>query len=405
MTSSYTHTTYQIERRKIMKSEEKIITNNAYEHYRKNPLFKGLGEEQIKTLFSVSKEITLDEEMYLMHEGDQAKEIFFIIEGTIEICRYNAKHKQSHPIATLHTGDTVGEVALLDNGLRSASVRAKTFSRLRSISFTDLQTIADKDKGIYSIFFQLSKNIGQRLRNTNDVALLALEKQVDEYKTRVSLGNFFVYVVIMLSLYTFSLDGLKYVMNVGKDSSFITLPLTLIFVIFFFFFIKSSDFPLETFGLTFRNWKRSIFEGVVFTIPFVVIILAVKWLLINYLSGYAGRSLIDGFSAMNENPKLWWTFLVLYWFVVSPLQELLARGGLQGPLEEFLSAKHKAFLSILVSNLLFSTLHLFMSLQIALLVFIPGIYFGWLYSRSHNLLGVWIAHALVGTIGLSIVGF
>jgi hypothetical protein len=33
------------------------------------------------------------------------------------------------------------------------------------------------------------------------------------------------------------------------------------------------------------------------------------------------------------------------------------------------------------------------------------VYFGWLYSRTHNLLGVWIAHALVGTIGLSIVGF
>ena len=64
---------------------------------------------------------------------------------------------------------------------------------------------------------------------------------------------------------------------------------------------------------------------------------------------------------------------------------------------------HKAAVAVLVSNLLFSAMHLFMSLEIALLVFIPGVYFGWLYSRTHNLLGVWIAHALVGTIGLSIV--
>lgn len=35
----------------------------------------------------------------------------------------------------------------------------------------------------------------------------------------------------------------------------------------------------------------------------------------------------------------------------------------------------------------------------------PGVYFGWLYSRAHNLLGVLIAHALVGTIGPSLVGF
>jgi hypothetical protein len=387
-----------------MKSEkQKMNDGNVYERSRKNPLFEGLSEEQIKALFLISKEITLEKDMYLMHEGEPAKEIFLIIEGTLEISRYNPKHKQYHSIATLSSGDIVGEVALLDNGPRSASVCATTFCRLRSISFADLQAIANKDKAIYSIFYQLSRNIGQRLRHSNDIALQAMQKQIDEFKTRVSLGKFFVYVVIMLSLFTFSLDGLKYVMNVGKNTSFITLPLTLAFFIFFIFFIKSSDFPLKTFGLTLDNWKKAIFEGVVFTIPFTIIILAVKYLLINFISSYAGRPLIEGFTAMNAEPKTWWTFLFIYWLLVAPLQELLSRGGLQGPLEEFLSSKHKAALAILVSNLLFSAMHLFMSLQIALLVFIPGIYFGWLYSRTHNLLGVWIAHALVGTIGLSIV--
>jgi membrane protease YdiL (CAAX protease family) len=118
-----------------------------------------------------------------------------------------------------------------------------------------------------------------------------------------------------------------------------------------------------------------------------------------------GRPLIEGFNAMNANPSKWWTFLFIYILIVVPLQEFVARGSLQGPLEEFLSSKYKVLLAILVSNLLFSTMHLFMSLEIALLTFIPGVYFGWLYSRTHNLLGVWIAHAIVGTIGLSIVGF
>jgi len=130
-----------------------------------------------------------------------------------------------------------------------------------------------------------------------------------------------------------------------------------------------------------------------------------KWVLINYVSGYMGKPLIEGIASMNADPKTWWTFLLIYILIVAPLQEFLSRGGLQGPLEEFLSSKYKVPLAILVSNLLFSTMHLFMSLEIALLVFIPGVYFGWLYSRTHNLLGVWIAHALVGTIGLSIVGF
>lgn len=388
-----------------MASEVQINANNVYEQSRKNSLFDGLNENQIKTLFSISKEITLEKDCFLMHEGDPAREIFLIMEGKLEISRYNAKHNQNHVIATLKAGDTVGEVALLDRGSRSASACAKSFCRLRCISFDNLQAIANQDKEIYSIFFHLSKNIGQRLRHSNDVALEAMEKQLDEFKTRVTLGNFFVYIVIMLSLFTFSLDGLRYIMNVGKNSSYITLPLTLAFFVFFIIFIKTSGFPLSTFGLTFKNWKKAVVEGIVFTIPFAGLILAVKWLLISYMPHYMGRPLIEGLASMHTDPKTWWTFIAIYILLVAPLQEFLSRGGLQGPLEEFLSSKYKVPLAILVSNLLFSTLHLFMSLEIGLLVFIPGVYFGWLYSRSHNLLGVWIAHALVGTVGLSIVGF
>ena len=388
-----------------MTSDVHINSSNVYEQSRKNSLFDGLNEEEIQTLFSISREVTLDQDDLLMREGDPAREIFLILEGELGIIRYDAKHNQNHVIATLKSGDTVGEVALMDQGSRSASVCARTFCRLRSISFDDLQSIAAKDTAIYSIFFQLSKNIGRRLRHSNDVALEAMEKQLDEFRTRVTLGNFFVYIVIMLSLFTFSLDGLKYIMNVGKNSSYITLPLTLAFFVFFIFFIKTSNFPLSTFGLTLKNWKKAVFEGIVFTLPFAAVIVAVKWILIHYLPHYAGRPLIEGLAAMDADPKTWWTFLIIYILLVAPLQEFLSRGGLQGPLEEFLSSRYKAPLAILVSNLLFSALHLFMSLEIGLLVFIPGVYFGWLYSRTHNLLGVWIAHALVGTVGLAIVGF
>ena len=388
-----------------MTSDHQTTAENVYEFFLKNSLFEGLNEEQIKTLFSITKEITLEKDCYIMREGDPAREFFLIIDGHLEITRYDAKHKQHHTIATLKAGDTVGEVSLLDGGLRSASACAKSFCHLRSISFDDLQSVADKDKTIYSVFYHLAKNISQRLRHSNDVALEAKEKQLDEFKTRVTLGNFFVYIVIMLSLFTFSLDGLKYIMNVGKHSSYITLPLTLAFFVFFIFFMKTSSFPLSTFGLTLNNWKKAVFEGIVFTIPFAVVILAAKWFLISYVPHYMGRPLIEGLARMSAESNTWWTFLVIYILLVAPLQEFLSRGGLQGPLEEFLSSKYKVPLAILVSNLLFSTMHLFMSLEIGLLVFIPGVYFGWLYSRTHNLLGVWIAHALVGTVGLAIVGF
>jgi membrane protease YdiL (CAAX protease family) len=130
--------------------------------------------------------------------------------------------------------------------------------------------------------------------------------------------------------------------------------------------------------------------------------------LIHSIPAYEGRSLIEPY-ALFKNPadhtiEVWLTLLVVYGLFVAPLQELMARGALQGLLEQFLTGKHKVFLSIIASNLIFSTAHIFMSFEIGILVFVGGLYLGWLYSRTHNLVGVWVAHWLCGSWALSVVG-
>jgi CRP-like cAMP-binding protein len=382
--------------------------HDGYELFATNPLISGLSKEQIQELFSISQEITLNKGEYLMREGDPANEMFLIMEGSVEISKFDEKYKQHYVIHTLHAGDSVGEVALLDSGPRSASVRAKTHTRLRKLSFADIHEIANKDKAIYSICFQLSKNISQRLRVTNDVARDALEKQVDEYKTRVAMGNFVVNVIIALCLIAFALDGLKYAMSIAPTSSYVTLPLTFFLLIFIFSLMRSSNLPWSSFGFTLTNLKRSIYEGVGFTCIIMVLIVGLKWVLIHSIPAYEGRSLIEPY-ALFKNPadhtiEVWLTLLVVYGLFVAPLQELMARGALQGLLEQFLTGKHKVFLSIIASNLIFSTAHIFMSFEIGILVFVGGLYLGWLYSRTHNLVGVWVAHWLCGSWALSVVG-
>ena len=382
--------------------------DNTYELFAKNPLIAGLKEEQIRTLFSISQEITLSNGEYLMREGDPASEMFIIMEGSLEVRKFDMKYRQDYVINTLHTGDSVGELALLDNGPRSASIRAKTFTCLRKLPFADIHEIANKDNAILSIIFELSKNISKRLRCTTDVARDALEKQVDEYKTRVAMGNFIVNVIIALCLIAFGLDGLKYAMSIAPTSSYVTIPLTFSLLIFTYFLMKSSNLPWSSFGLTFTNLKRSVYEGIGFTCIIMVLIIGLKLTLIHFIPAYEGRSLIEPY-ALFKNPadhtiEVWLTFSVIYGLLVSPLQELMARGALQGLLEQFLAGEHKILLSIIASNLIFSTAHLFMSFQIGILVFVGGLYLGWLYSRTHNLVGVWVAHWLLGSWALSVVG-
>ena len=391
-----------------MKAKITDSDDNSYELFAKNPLITGLKEEQIRTLFSISQEITLSKGEYLMREGDPAGEMFIIMDGSLEVSKYDMKHRQDYVINTLHAGESVGELALLDNGPRSASVRAKNFTCLRKLPFADIHEIANKNNAILSIIFELSKNISKRLRCTTDVARDALEKQVDEYKTRVAMGNFIVNVIIALCLIAFGLDGLKYAMSIAPTSSYVTIPLTFSLLIFTYFLMKSSNLPWSSFGLTLTNIKRSVYEGIGFTCIIMVLIIGLKLTLIHFIPAYEGRSLIEPY-ALFKNPAdhtigVWLTFSVIYGLLVSPLQELMARGALQGLLEQFLAGEHKILLSIIASNLIFSTAHLFMSFQIGILVFVGGLYLGWLYSRTHNLVGVWVAHWLLGSWALSVVG-
>src|SRR5512137_2502522 len=92
---------------------------NSYELFAKNHLINGLNEEQIRALFSISEEITLAKGEYLIREGDPANEMFIIMEGSLEVSKYDMKYKQDYVINTLHAGDSVGELALLDSGPRS----------------------------------------------------------------------------------------------------------------------------------------------------------------------------------------------------------------------------------------------------------------------------------------------
>ena len=58
------------------------------------------------------------------------KEFYIIYDGVLEVVKEDADHHANHTIKTLHAGETIGEMALVDNAPRSASIYAKTDSKV-----------------------------------------------------------------------------------------------------------------------------------------------------------------------------------------------------------------------------------------------------------------------------------
>ncbi|MEX1143573.1 MAG: ATP-binding protein [Anaerolineales bacterium] len=106
---------------------------------KKIPLFAGLSEEDFDRLCEMSHEKALEKGEVLFEEGNPGNQAFVIENGQVEILKASAGREVL--LAVRGPGELIGEVALLDEAPRMASVRARSPAKLIAIdkaSFDEL---------------------------------------------------------------------------------------------------------------------------------------------------------------------------------------------------------------------------------------------------------------------------
>jgi CRP-like cAMP-binding protein len=379
---------------------------NSFELFKKNSAFENLNQNELDSLFSISKQIELKPGEFLIREGEIGDQIFFILKGLLEVTRYDPKHKETHLIDLIHDGDTVGELAIFDQGIRSATVKAIEPSSVRGILYDDLKALANRNEKIYTIFFQLAKSISLKLRRTGDLALRILQAKTDETVAKLNLGQILIYSIAMLSIVLYISPLLEYAFKHAADTSYISNSFMVLFGVMCFFIIKSSRLPLEFFGITRKEWKISTLEGVILTIPILGVLAIIKWSFIHYSPDWSSRPFFEPFALLDPSIRTLkhWLFSNVLYVAFIGIQELFARGILQGFLMNFIEGKNKNFLAIILSSLMFGAAHTLLSIELALGVFVISLFLGAIYSRHRNLIGVWTSHTLIGMWGLAILG-
>jgi CRP/FNR family cyclic AMP-dependent transcriptional regulator len=93
------------------------------------PLFSGLSRRELRRLASVTDEIVLPAGTQLINEGSFSHEFLLIASGHAEV------HREGELLAALGPGDFAGEVGVMRDARRNASVTAST--ELSAIVMTD----------------------------------------------------------------------------------------------------------------------------------------------------------------------------------------------------------------------------------------------------------------------------
>jgi PAS domain S-box-containing protein len=210
--------------------------------------------------------------------------------------------------------------------------------------------------------------------------------QVRLLRDRIEFGYLTVFAVMVMSVSDV----------IGLASSILTVnfsrvmlvnwTLVLLMLIPVFYVMHRFQRPFGDIGITRRNLGRSLGEGALASIPLVLLCLAAAAVM-RYRAGHEGYDILPtpSFATLSELPYLPHSFL----------QELLARGFLQGSFKRFLNDK-SGTTAIFVASIVFGALHSHYGIFAMLVTFVSGLLFGWIYNRHDNLAGVTLCHFVGG---------
>lgn len=367
----------------------------------KNSLFHGLKKSQVDRFLQLAEQVHVDKNTKIINEGMYEPFFYYIIEGTLRIVK-NSGIKE-HEIASLGEGESVGEMVLIDNEPRSASVISDTPCTLYRFDLGKLMAVPELSQVIKRLRKNIHQKIASRFRLTNKVTLQAL---INKYIMSV----FFMRLVILLAMYTLSLNLIEKSKIFVSNTTLLSAGLIIIFAVVLGAIIKKSGYPYSFYGLTLENSLSDCREAVVFTLPLLAIIVLIKWLAINFVPSLHQYPLFDITASFESSLDFTWTGYFIFMFMYAlfcPIQQFVVRGCVQSPLQFLLegTAQSVKWKAIFVSNILFASVHSHTSFGFAVFSFIPGIFWGWLYARQRSLVGVSLSHIMLGVWAVFIVGF
>jgi CRP-like cAMP-binding protein len=132
------------------------------------PLFKLLDDEQFEHIEPRLQFIKLNAGDIFYSEGAPADTVSIVINGTLEAIKMSAMGGEQTILSEFGTGDVIGEMALLSDRKRSASIRAQTLTTVASFQRAVYGSLERQRPDIaMTIMKAVAKILAERLQDTS----------------------------------------------------------------------------------------------------------------------------------------------------------------------------------------------------------------------------------------------
>ncbi len=143
---------------------------------KQSDIFYMFTSTQLELMANLCQEVVYQEGETIFRENSEGKELYVIAQGEVDILinpalvggPLNGEQKETR-IATLRRGQSFGEVALVDEGLRSATARAtQKETRLLIIPRDKVIMLCETYPQLgYRLMYNLAADLAMKIRNTD----------------------------------------------------------------------------------------------------------------------------------------------------------------------------------------------------------------------------------------------
>ncbi|MCX5743902.1 MAG: cyclic nucleotide-binding domain-containing protein [Proteobacteria bacterium] len=131
-------------------------------------LFNGLGTTHLRRVVDIGVEEQYKTGATVFGEGAPGDKFYLIVEGAVRISRI-VPGMGEEALAVLKAGNYFGEMSLIDDAPRSATVMCHEKCRLFVINRRDLEDLLFVDRDLaYELLWNWVRTLSRRLRATND---------------------------------------------------------------------------------------------------------------------------------------------------------------------------------------------------------------------------------------------
>jgi CRP/FNR family transcriptional regulator, cyclic AMP receptor protein len=139
-----------------------MARNKKADQLRSVQLFSACTDRELALIARACDEVSVDPSVSVVVEGAAGEDFFLIVEGEAEVTR------NGRAVATVGPGQYFGELSLLDDAPRNATVRARTAMSLIRLGRREFSAVLDSWPGVAH---KLLRQMARRLRDADQNAV------------------------------------------------------------------------------------------------------------------------------------------------------------------------------------------------------------------------------------------